>query len=208
MQLSYLKRLAEFAEILGCRLLRVFTGYFAKELPYGSQWNLCVDAVREASAIAANYGVTLGVQNHHDIGVSAESYEDFLDDVGHPNCKAMFDAWSIALQDADLYYWAKRLAPRMVQTTVADYVKHPRWHLIAETSNYERLPVDGLRAVPMGEGFIDYAAFFRGLRESGFDGYVSYEMCWPLRGGGSLVNLDGCAGKSLAAIQWLTAGEC
>lgn len=207
MQLAYLKRLAEFAEILGCKLVRIFTGYFTDKLPYHSQWNLCVDAVREASGIAANYGVTIGVQNHHDIGVSAESYEAFLDDVGHPNCKAMFDAWSIALQDADLYYWAKCLAPRMVQTTVADYVKHPRWHLVADTSNYERLPVDGLRAAPMGDGFIDYAAFFHGLREGGFNGWVSYEMCWPLIGGGSLANLDACARKSLGVIQRLIAGE-
>jgi sugar phosphate isomerase/epimerase len=207
MQLAYVKRLAELAEVLGAGIIRVFTGYLTDKVPYHTQWNMCVDAVREAAGIAANYGVALGVQNHHDISVSAESYEDFLNDVGHPNCKAMFDAWSIALQDADLYYWAKRLAPRSIQTTVADYVKHPRYHLIAETSNYERLPVDGLRACPMGEGFIDYASFFRGLKEGGFDGYVSYEMCWPLLGGGRLDNLDACATKSLRAIQRLIGAE-
>ncbi len=206
MQLAYLKRLAEFAEILGAKIMRVFTGYFTDELAYGAQWNLCVDAVKEAAAITAEYGITLGVQNHHDIGVSAESYEDFLDDVGHPNCKAMFDAWSIAMHDSDLYYWARRLAPRMVQTTVADYVKHPRWHLVAPLSNYERLQPDGLRMVPMGDGFIDYEAFFRGLREGGFDGYVAYEMCWPIRGGGSLQSLDACAGQSLTHIKKLIAG--
>jgi len=204
MQLAYVRRLAEFAELLGAGLIRIFTGYFTDKLPYQGQWNLCVDAVREAATIGANHGVAIGLQNHHDIGVAAESYEDFLNDVGHPNCKAMFDAWSIALQDADLYYWAKRLAPRSVQTTVADYVKHPRHHLIADTSNYERLPVDSLRAAPMGDGFIDYASFFRGLKEGGFDGYVSYEMCWPLLGGGRLENLDACARKSLEAIKRLT----
>jgi sugar phosphate isomerase/epimerase len=202
-QLAYVRRLSEFAQLLGSRIVRIFTGYFSPLLPYNAQWNLCVEAVREAASIASNYGVTIGVQNHHDIGVSAESYEDFLDDVGHPNCKAMFDAWSIALHESDLYYWARKLAPRMVQTTVADYVRHPRWHLNADTSNYLRLAEDGLRAVPMGEGFIDYASFFRGLREGGFDGFVSYEMCWPLRGGGSQENLDRTARKSLEVIQKL-----
>ena len=42
-----------------------------------------------------------------------------------------------------------------------------------------------VRAVPFGTGFIDYDAFFTGLREGGFDGLASYEMCSPVRGGGS-----------------------
>jgi len=206
-QLAYIKRLSEFAEILGAKIIRVFTGYFSERIPYNAQWNLCVEAVREAAELASNHGVIIGVQNHHDIGVSVESYEDFLDDVDHPNCRAMFDAWSPALQDADLYYWARRLASRAVQTTVADYVKHPRWHAVGPLSNYQRLLPDAVRAVPMGEGFIDYPAFFRGLREGGFDGYVAYEMCWPLRGGGSLENLDASARKSLQVIQRLIAGS-
>ena len=45
----------------------------------------------------------------------------------------------------------------------------------------------------MGEGFIDYAAFFKALRSTGYTGYVAYEMCSMLRGGGSLENLDRCA---------------
>jgi len=207
MQLAYVKQLAQFAEILGAKLIRVFTGYFTDALSYVDQWNMCVEAIREASEIAANYGVAIGVQNHHDIGVSAETYEDFLDDVGHPNCRAMFDAWSIALHESDLYYWARRLAPRMAQTTVADYVRQPRYHLIGHLSTYQRVLPDGVRAVPMGDGFIDYPAFFRGLREGGFDGYVSYEMCWPLRGGGKLSNLDATAKKSLQVIQKLIAGS-
>ena len=57
--------------------------------------------------------------------------------------------------------------------------------------------------MPLGEGFIDNEAFFAGLKEGGFDGYVAYEMCSPLRGGGSEENLDAAAGKALAAIRKL-----
>ena len=59
--------------------------------------------------------------------------------------------------------------------------------------NYEPIPVDWIRAVPFGTGFIDYAAFFQGLRDGGFDGLAVFEMCSPLRGGGKLANLDACA---------------
>ena len=49
----------------------------------------------------------------------------------------------------------------------------------------------------------DFAAFFAGLREGGFDGHVAYEMCSPLRGEGSEANLDAAAAKSLAVTRRL-----
>ena len=52
--------------------------------------------------------------------------------------------------------------------------------------------------MPRGEGFIDYPAFFKALQETGFAGHVAYEMCSPLRGGGSEENLDRCARKFLS----------
>lgn len=52
-------------------------------------------------------------------------------------------------------------------------------------------------------GFIDYEAFFAGLKEGGFQGYVAYEMCSPLRGGGGEANLDAAAAASLVKIRQL-----
>jgi sugar phosphate isomerase/epimerase len=42
----------------------------------------------------------------------------------------------------------------------------------------------------MGSGFIDYKGFFEALKQSGYQGYVAYEMCEVLDGGGSIENLD------------------
>ena len=53
--------------------------------------------------------------------------------------------------------------------------------------NYQPAQPELVRAVPFGQGFIDYAAFFRGLRDGGFDGVATYEMCSPLRGGGGVL---------------------
>lgn len=91
----------------------------------------------------------------------------------------------------------------MVQTTLADYVRLPRFHYRPELVNYERLTPDAVRAVPLGEGFIDLPAFFAGVRDGGFDGYIAYEMCSPLRGGGSETNLDAAATQSLHRIREL-----
>ena len=76
----------------------------------------------------------------------------------------------------------------------------PRHRYCPELVNYERQAVDWVRAVPFGTGFIDYAAFFKGLRDGGFDGTAVFEMCSPLRGGGWLENLDAC---TTTFLKWM-----
>jgi sugar phosphate isomerase/epimerase len=206
-QVAYVCQLARLARQLGARNVRIFTGYLVDAEGFQRDWEICVRAVRECARMAADQGVVLGVQNHHDVGVGVASYCEFLDEVDHPNCRAMFDPWAPALHGEDLRSWAHRLAPRMVQTTLADYVRLPRYQYIPGLVNYQRL-ADTVRAVPLGEGFVDLEGFFAGLREGGFDGYVAYEMCSPLRGGGSEENLDRAARTSLEAIQrWASSAR-
>ena len=202
MQIDYVRDLARIAQMLGARVIRVFTGYATDPKSYVEDWDTCIKAVRECAAIAQDYHVMLGVQNHHDTAVGCEAYIEFLNEVDHNNCRAMFDPWSAALHGEDLYEYAKVLAPRMVQTTLADYVRLKRYKYLPGLVNYEPLP-EMVRAVPLGDGFIDLHGFFKGLQEGGFDGYVAYEMCSPLRAGGSEDNLDRTARISLEKIKTL-----
>lgn len=203
MQLSYVAHLSRMARALGAKIVRVFSGYSEDVAHYQADWTQCVRALREAADLAAQQGVILGLQNHHDVGVSVDGFVEFLDDVNHKNLKAMFDPWAPALQGADLYESARRLAPRMAQTTLADYARIERFTYEPQLVNYRRLDPPAVRAVPLGDGFIDLPAFFAGLKEGGFDGYVAYEMCSPLRGGGSEENLDRAASRSLDTIRRL-----
>jgi len=66
--------------------------------------------------------------------------------------------------------------------------------------NYVRQDADLVRAVPPGQGQVDYAAFFEGLRAAGYTGHVAYEMCAVLDGGGSVENLDRTA---RVFLEWL-----
>jgi len=202
MQVAYVRSLAGMAQQLGAKIVRVFTGYATDSEAYYEDWEKCAKAIRECAVLAEDYGVVIGVQNHHDTAVSCDAYIEFLNDVDHPNCRAMFDPWAPALHGEDLYTYAKILAPRMVQTTIADYVRLKRFAYMPGLVNYRPLS-EMVRAVPAGEGFVDLCAFFKGLKEGGFDGYVAYEMCSPLRGGGSEVNLDKTARLSLEYIKEL-----
>ena len=202
MQVAYVRALAKMGRLLGAKIVRVFTGYTTDPESCQGDWTKCVTAIRECAAVAADEGLVLGVQNHHDVGVGFEAYAEFLNDVDHPNCKAMFDPWSVALHGEDLYACAKAMAPLMVQTTLADYVRLKRFAYMPGLINYRSLP-EMVRAVPLGDGFIDLEAFFAGLKEGGFNGYVAYEMCSPLRGGGDMENLDATAKRSLEKIRAL-----
>ena len=150
------------------------------------------------------HGVILAVQNHHDVGVHTDWLLEVLADVDRPNCKAGFDAWSPALRGEDLYEAARKMAPHTAITTNADYIRFPRFQYQPALVNYCRVEPDLVRAVKFGEGFIDYTAFFHGLKDGGFDGIANYEMCSPIRGGGSLENLDAYAA---AYVAWMRAAR-
>ncbi len=196
MQVLYVRELCRLARDLDCRLVRVFTGFEYASASYDQQWQASVIGLRECARRAAEFGVTIGVQNHHDTALHYEAFFDLLEEIAEPNCKAMFDAWAPALHGTDLAAAVTKLAPYIVHTTVADYVRRPRFRYQPQLVNYVR-ELDSIRAVPMGEGFIDYRTFFQVLQAAGFNGYVAYEMCSYLRGGGSDANLDACARKFL-----------
>jgi sugar phosphate isomerase/epimerase len=195
-QVQHVTELAALARDIGCPLVRVFTGYENPASSYSPQWKLVVDAVRECAKRAADFGVTIGVQNHHDIAAGYESLADLIANVGEPNCKALFDAWAPALHGVDIVAAARKLGPMTVHTTIANYVLRPRYRYDAALVNYiAELPA--IQAVPMQDGFIDYKGFLRALKETGFTGSIAYEMCSPLREGGDLKTLDGYARRFL-----------
>ncbi len=225
MQILYITELARLARDLGGDKVRVFTGFERPTVSFDQQWAWCVQGLKESARRAAEFGVTLCVQNHHDIAAHYESLFDLLTEIDEPNCKAAFDAWSPALHGTDLVAavkkmapfiahttrWStqrcrrkscivKKMAPFIAHTTVADYMRRPRFKYHPRLVNYER-EMDVIRAVPMGEGFIDYRAFFAALEEVGYVGYVGYEMCSVLEGGGSEESLDRCAQKFVAWMK-------
>lgn len=202
-QIAHVEQLCRMAGELGASVVRVFTGYEVDPAKWHLERRTCIDALRECGQRAAACGVTVGVQNHHDYGVGVDDYAALMDEIGHPSVRAMFDAWSITKQDdVDVRAAARRMAPLMVQTTTADYERFPQYRYEEGLIHYKRT-MDAYRAVAMGRGCLDYDAFFQGLKDGGFSGYVCYEMCSPLRGGGSMENLDATARESLAHLKKL-----
>ncbi len=182
MQFDYVGSLCRLAAALDAKIVRIFTAYETEGTAPAAAWNYVAGCLRECADRAADYGITLAVQNHHDVALDSSALLDFVAEVDRANVRLAFDAWSPALRGEELYETARRMAPYTAITTNADYVRVPRFRYRPELVNYERLLPDMVRAVPFGEGFIDYEAFFAGLADGGFDGVANYEMCSPIRG--------------------------
>lgn len=199
-QIAHVTDLARMAQALGATVVRVFTAYEHPRLGHGALLPVLVDALRECAKRASDFGVTIGIQNHHDCGVHYTTLLDLLEEINEPNCKASFDAWAPALQGEDYLAAARVMASRTCHTTVADYQLRPRYAYNNTLVNYEA-QTPYVQAVPMGDGFIDYRGFFQTLVEHGYRGAVAYEMCSPLKGGGSLENLDRYAKRFIEYLQ-------
>jgi sugar phosphate isomerase/epimerase len=202
-QAIYVGELARLAHDLGTNMVRIYTGYERTDMPYDKQYAMVVEGLRMAGEIAARFGVTLAVQNHHDIALHHDAMKWLLDEVNLPNVKAAFDCWSPTLEGLSPEEIRKAIytmKPYLVHTTTADYKELPRFKYDLNHTNYiarESL----MRAVPMGQGFLDYKSFINTLKEIGYQGYIAYEMCEVLEGGGSIENLDKSARSFLEYVK-------
>lgn len=191
-QAVYIGELARLARDLGTNMVRVYTGYERPDLPYDKQYAIVVEGLKMAGKIAAEYGVTLAVQNHHDIALHHDAMKWLLDEINLPNVKAAFDCWSPTLEglsSAEIKKAIYTMKPYIVHTTTADYKELPRFRYDLTHTNYMAVESQ-MRAVPIGQGFLDYKTFINTLKEIGYQGYIAYEMCEVLEGGGSIENLD------------------
>lgn len=194
-QATYIGELARLARDLGTGMVRVYTGYERPDVPYDKQYALVVEGLQIAGKLAAKYGVTLAIQNHHDIAIHHEAMKWLLDEINLPNVKAAFDCWSPTLEgltSEEIRKAIRIMKPYIVHTTTADYKELPRYTYELNHTNYVRRESQ-MRAVPIGEGFLDYKSFINTLKEIGYQGYITYEMCEVLEGGGSVQNLDKAA---------------
>jgi sugar phosphate isomerase/epimerase len=191
-QAAWVGELAELANDLGTKVVRVFTGYERPGIAYDKQYAEVVNGLRMAGKLAAKYDVTLVVQNHHDIALHHDAMYWLLKEVNMPNVLAGWDAWSPTLEGLstdEIRQSILKMKPFLAQTIAADYVRQPRFSYVNDLTNYTpQQPV--MRATQMGKGIIDYKTWFNTLKEIGYQGWVIYEMCEVLEGGGSMENMD------------------
>lgn len=202
-QAAYIGQVAELARDLGTDMLRIFTGYERPGVPYDKQYATVLEGIQLAAKEAHKYNVTLVVQNHHDIAIHHDAMYWMLREINLPNVKSGWDAWAPTLEGLskdEIRASVFKMKPYIVMTIVADYVALPRYKYHNHLTSYvPDTPV--MRATGAGDGIIDYENFTGALKEIGYQGYIAYEMCEVLEGGGSIDNLDTKAKQFLNFIK-------
>lgn len=201
-ELLYIDQLTRMAAGLGAKVVRVFTAFERADDPYPRLHERVVRVLREAAERAAELGVVIGVQNHHDHAVHYLALRDLLVEVDRPNCRACFDAWACWQHGDDLAEAARTLAPYTAFTTVADYQTRPRFKYSPPLISYRR-EEPYYQMVPLGDGDIDYSVFLGALKRAGYDGWVAFEMCAAFVKGGAEETLDAVARQSIATLRQL-----
>ena len=195
-ELTYFVAVAKLASDLGAPVVRTYTGFSDDRIPYRQQWEQVVAGLKEACRRAADYGVTVGIQNHSCIASHPTSLLDMIAEIGEPNARVVLDAPMIVDHGEPIRETVLKYKGLMVHTHVTDFIRRVKYRYVPQTVTYEENGLEMVGVVP-GDGKTDFREFVSAMKEIGYEGWLAYEMCSPLVGGGSEENLDRNAKKCL-----------
>ena len=130
----------------------------------GDDWNRCRDALAECARYAADYGVTLALQNHAPIITSYKDVLRMIQEVNAPHLKACLDL--PLLSDK---------SPEGIRTATA--AVGPLQALSHFGGEFERTADGSIVNDHEQEAF---PHFLRAMKQIGYRGYLGYELCHPL----------------------------
>ncbi len=195
-EILFVKECCQLAQDLGCPIVRIFAGfigyfrYVGSDLGYGNtsmwntrtievakeedvliEWEFAKAGIRECATIAADYGVTLALQNHPPLTNNTEETIEMVEEINHPNLKIGLDLPLFESQDKE-FIWetVKRVGKeRMVDT-----------HLIGIKPLRGPSGVYGFKEVVPWEGQENWIEFFKACNAIGYEGYFAHEQCSPV----------------------------
>lgn len=226
-QLANVCELVRMTSDLGAKVLRVFLAWAgATKLPDGGgrydiaqkiwqythdmatdqqAWGWCRECLADAAKFAGDHGVTLALQNHKPMITGYSQVLKMIREVGSPHLKACLDAPLMEKRDPE--YLRKAVfdtGPLQVQTHFG--------------GDFERAP-DGrirLREIAgqwcgpyVDKGYMKediYTPFLQALFETGYRGYIGYELCHPLPvRNGKTVGIDYVDESARLAAEYIRA---
>jgi D-psicose/D-tagatose/L-ribulose 3-epimerase len=131
-------------------------GHFSGEGPSAAEWMRAVESLKTVGPYAADNGVTIGLEalNRFESYLvnTMDGLSRLVDDVGHPNVKAMYDTFHANIEEAD---------------PIGAYERNLRNIVHVHISENDR-------GVP-GRGNIPWQETFAAIRKSGYDDWLTIE---------------------------------
>jgi len=156
------RRILEAASKLGIRYIRIGGQQYDHEGEILPQIAGFTEEVRGLVRLGEEFNMVAGFHNHsgmHNFGAPVWDLHRMYESIGSPNLGANFDIGHAMVEGGfgDWQITARLIAPHTKMMAVKDFVwdkNKPKW-------------------VPLGEGIVPIAAFFRIMRANGFAGPIS-----------------------------------
>lgn len=201
--LAYTIECIKLAHELGAPIVRTFAsgmGAYHEGPSVSQQIQWTIELAREAARVAEEMGVTMVLQNHSPIGNDVYNVLEIIEAVGSPAYRAAIDCPLLTSSGVDYAEALRACKEVMAFTTAGDFRYFPGpIHRVPGG----QIPTRRGLGVPLGQGECDWPTFLGLLKEIGYNFWINYEMCSPMRGGGSEENLDRIASTSLAYLRQL-----
>lgn len=192
-QLLMVRELAHLAADLGAKVVRLFAAWpgvvmregratydlvcsnfytFEGQYPFCTRlerWNFVKDCLKEAAAFGEEFGVVMALQNHAPLIRHWKDCYDLVREVNSPWLKICLDLPLLTSFDRDFV--------RQAVLTVGNLQVYS--HFGGEFFRDEQGRVQQ-KPLEFGKPLPDYAYFIELMREIGYDGYFSYELCHPV----------------------------
>jgi sugar phosphate isomerase/epimerase len=199
----WMRETLRLAADLDAPLVRTYSGFLYDGVPLRQQWQWCVEGLREGARIAGDLGVTLALQNHSEVAVSHADVLDLIREVDSPALKVCLDCAYLQMNGVAIEQAVAEVGDLIVHSHTSDHRLRPTMERLPGGRGYTHAVRS--KTTFLGEGEVDYPSFVSALRAVGYGGYLSYEMCSPMPGGGSEANLDRGARTALTCMSKLLA---
>lgn len=217
-QLLMVRELARLAADLGAPVVRLFAAWpgvvmrdsiatydllrssfqtFERQFPFATRlerWNFCRECLKEAAAFGEEFGVVMALQNHAPLIRHWRDCYDLVREVDSPWLKMCLDLPIMVKQDKE---WVRQAALSVGPLQVLS-------HFGGEFHRDEEGKVQ-LGSFNFGQQPPDYAHFLELMREIGYDGYISYELCHPLLDAHEPLGLDFVDRQAQLAQEYMSA---
>jgi D-psicose/D-tagatose/L-ribulose 3-epimerase len=157
---AYLDRVMECGQAFGCEIVCGPThsaiGVFSGEGPTEEEFRCGVDTLQQAAEKAQARGMKLAVEylNRFEIYflTTAAQTARFVRAVNHPSCRMMYDSFHAHIEEKD--------QAQAIQSCAGETI-----HIHVSEND---------RGIP-GTGQVNWNEFFRGLKTTGYSGYLTIE---------------------------------
>ncbi len=158
--LEVIKVECEVASLLNASVILVVPGVAVSELPYEEHFIRVAKVLKEASKVARDYGVTIGLEPvWNKLFPSPLEFRRLLNEVNEDNVKVYFDVGN-TLPHTLPEHWIRYLGSDIVQVHIKDF------------------SIERLKFTEPGAGSVNWCAIKSALDDVGYRGWLVAELPW------------------------------